>query len=429
MEPTSTGAVVARDSWIRRVATIGGRYGIATIGPLSVSGANFVASLALLRTLPPAHFGLFAFILVFIGFCFSLSNALIVTPYTVAANQRGFGPEEKRTYFKANLLFSLLAGLVCGGLALAMHAGGSETAVLFGLFGGLLMLRWFARAHSYAMHEPIRVAAVDIVYTTLVLSGLAVTWIIHDLNLDTALLTFVCAGTASVAASGNSYLKMQFIEALTGRLRGYASIWHNQSRWTLLGVASTEATMNTHAYLVTLIAGPAAFAPIAAATLFMKPIAMCANSLTQLERPAMARAIAAGDLGEALRRTRHYRWAIMLVWLITVTAAAVILIWFPRLILSESYDLTIVITATVLWACIEGIQSWLVPDAALLQAADRFRLLASVTVRSCIVTIIVVFLLLVFVSPVASLGGVLAGEIILACSFAAFRRAWRSGHV
>lgn len=427
MGSTGAEAILGRYGWLRRVAAIGGRYSIATVGPLSVSASHFLASLALLRELPPADFGLFAFVLVVIGFCFSLSNALIAAPYSVAVNQRGFGTSDASTFFKANLLFSVSVGFVCAGIAFGIHA--SETPWLFGLFGGLAMLRWFARTHAYARHAPRRVAALDLVYATVLFSGLALTWLLHAITLTSAITVFVSAGAAAVAVSGRSYLKKQFIDAFTGDLKNYASIWRNQARWTLLGVASTEATLNIHAYLIMLIAGPAAFAPIAAATLFMKPIAMCANSLTQLERPAMARAIAAGNHGEALRRTRHYRWAIMLVWLVTVTVAAIILTWFPRFILSDSYDLRIVIVATALLACIEGIQSWLVPDAALLQAADRFRLLASVTVRSCIVTIIAAFLLLVFVSPVASLGGVLAGSIVIAFSFAAFRRAWRSEHV
>lgn len=425
MEPTSARAISARYGWIRRVATIGGRYGIATLGPLSVSAAHFLASLALLRELSPAEFGPFAFMFIVVGFCFSLSNALIAAPYTVAANQRGFSADDARIFFKANLFFSVSVCVACSGIAYGIHAGGGKTALLFGLFGGLAMLRSFARAHAYAKHAPQRVAAVDITYATLLLTGLAVTWVFYDLTLDTALITFVAAATAAVSVSGIDFLKMQFAEAFAGNLRGYGSIWRNQSRWTLLGVTSTEATLNGHAYIVTLIAGPAAFAPLAAAALFLKPVAMCAISLTQLERPAMARALAAGDPGEALRRTHHYRWAIMLVWGITVSAAAISFVWFPNLIVPAKYDLTIVMVAVALWACIEGIQSWLVPDAALFQAADRFQMLANVTVLSSIVTIVSAFVLLFAFGPVASLGGVLAGELVVAYRFMVLRREWR----
>lgn len=427
MESTGGAEILARYSWIRHVAAIGGRYGIATLGPLSVSGANFLASLALLRVLPKAEFGLLAFLLVVIGFCFGLSNALIVAPYSVIANRATFSASNARTFFKANLLFSVTVGLVCASISYGIHAGGTETTLLFGFFGCFAMLRWFARAHAYAMHAPLRVAAVDIAYAILMVFGLSMTWLLHNLTLETALTVYALAAATAVMASGVDYLKKQFIDALAGNLRGYAFVWRDQSRWTLLGVASTEATLNAHAYLVTLIAGPAAFAPIAAAALFLKPVSMCAISLTQLERPAMARAIAEGHPDEAVRHARHYRWAIMLVWSGTVSAAAIVFLWFPTLILPGHYNPMTVMTAAALWACVEGIQSWVVPDAALLQAADRFRLLATATIVSGVVTIVAAFVFLITIGPVASLGGVFLGQLIVAQRFATFKRSWRSG--
>ena len=141
----------------------------------------------------------------------------------------------------------------------------------------------------------------------------------------------------------------------------------------------------------------------------------------------MARAIAEGHVDEAVLRSRHFRWAIMLVWTGTVSVAAFVFLWFPTLILPAHYDPTTVMAAAALWACIEGIQSWVVPDAALLQAADRFRMLATVTILSGVVTIVVAFLLLIAAGPVASLGGAVLGQIIVAQRFTAFKRSWRSG--
>jgi hypothetical protein len=96
----------------------------------------------------------------------------------------------------------------------------------------------------------------------------------------------------------------------------------------------------------------------------------------------------------------------MLIWLATVAAVAIIFLWFPTLILTKSYDPITVMVATGCWASIEAIHSRL--------AADRFRALAGVTVRSSIVTIIEAFSLLLAFGPLASLGGVLVGTIVSA---------------
>jgi len=421
-ESMSTAKILAQHGWMRGVGTIGGRYSLATIGPACVSASHFLASFALLRALPPAHFGLFAFSLVVVGFSLGLSSALIGTPYTVAANQDRFSTDKVLTFFKANLLFSVLVGLVCSGIVYGMHPDAAMTAPLFGLFGFLATLRWFSRAHAYAVHAPVRVAIMDITYAGVLIAGLAAVWLLHDLTMDTAIAAFISAAAASVAASGTGYLKSQFIKAFAGHLRGYASIWRNQSRWTLLGAVTTEATANAHAYMVTLMAGPAAFAPLAVGALFMRPISMCSNSLTQLERPAMARAIVAGEASEALHRSRHYRWALSLVWLATVAVAAVILVRFPGLIVTKNYDLVTVMEVTGLLALVEAVQLWISPEIALLQAAGKFRQLAEATVLSSIVTIMVGFSLLLTFGPVASLGGLLSGVIVLARCMTRLRR-------
>ena len=47
---------------------------------------------------------------------------------------------------------------------------------------------------------------------------------------------------------------------------------------------TTEATANAHVYIVTLIYGPLGFAPIAATALFIRPVGVAMNTLTDYER-------------------------------------------------------------------------------------------------------------------------------------------------
>ena len=144
-------------------------------------------------------------------------------------------------------------------------------------------------------------ATVDIVYSILLLSGLGFAWFMDDLTLDTALISFAVAGTVAVVATGKDYIGRQFIQAYAGRSAWLCTDLEESSPLVVAGCCNYEASFNAHAYLVTLIAGPSAFAPLAAAALFMKPLNMCSSSLVQLERPAMARAIAESQFGHALR--------------------------------------------------------------------------------------------------------------------------------
>src|SRR6185437_8170060 len=99
-----------------------------------------------------------------------------------------------------------------------------------------------------------------------------------------------------------------------------------------LGVVFTEVTVNAHAYLVTFFAGPGAFALLALGTLLMRPISLVQSALPDLERPAMTRIAAAGDLKALVRVEREFLAALLAVWLGTVALAAGLLHWAPQLL-------------------------------------------------------------------------------------------------
>ena len=394
------------------------RYGPAIIGPLSISVVHFLATLLMLRELGLDEFGLFAFILVAVQFGFGLSNALIGTPFTVRVNR---GDVQEALFFKANLFLSLVVGLVCGFSAIIMQA--QDVALATGAFSALAVMRWFWRSYFYAVHKPLRAAFSDLVYAltlALVLSGLWLT----EVTMNASLWAFALASFVALMACGPAVIAMQGRAILAGRLFDYTGIWREQSRWTLLGVVSTEATVNAHTWLVTLVAGPAAFAPLAAAALFFRPVSLCVTSLTQLERPSMARALSAGEPLLALGFARRFRMAMLLVWGGTALLALGILLRWPSLVIKESYDLSTIHWAVGFWAIIMLINSWRAPDSTLLQAANALRPLAMASVWSGIATVASVAALISFFDPVASMLGVLLGQIILAKRIALLLRHW-----
>ncbi len=136
-----------------------------------------------------------------------------------------------------------------------------------------------------------------------------------------------------------------------------------------MGVVLTETTANAHAYLVTLISGPGSFALLAVGALLMRPISLVYAALPDLERPAMARAIAAGDAARALRIVKQFRTAVGAMWVVTVLAAGAILIWFPHLVLKQGYGEEQALIVTALSAAIMAVRAVRTPESVLLQAA------------------------------------------------------------
>lgn len=422
VHPVPGGVATPVSGRVRRLTATTSRFGLAIVGPVAVAASNTVLQFAMLKTLQPAAFGLVAFVLGLTQFGFGLSNALVGTPYTLDANaDRSITANLLLTYLKGNLILSVLWGLLCFGTAAALGSVGD--AALFGVFEILAMLRWFGRSHLYALHRPTQVALSDLTYAAVLLVGAGFA-LVRGLSMGLVIGVLCAASLAGLLAVGRDFLTLQFRNVWGGSLRHYGTVWREQARWTLVGVVSTEATSNAHSYAVSLIAGPAAFAPIAAASLFIKPIGLVITSLTQLERPVMARKILAGDLAEARRTERVFRAAVLVAWAGTTVLASVVLLGCPQLLIKPSYDLKSVELAFALWTAIALLQCWATPSSVLLQAAQWFKALALSQVASAVVTLLVVIVATLVFPAVLTLGGILLGQAVMTVGIAILVRRW-----
>ena len=409
----------------RRLASRGaglGRYGVAVLGPMAVAGSHAALQLVLLRGLPPAQFGMFAFLLGMMQFGFGLSNALVGTPYTLDANDDPSRETLLLTLLKANLMLSTCWGGLCVAAVLALD-GGAEAAPL-GAFGALAMIRWFGRTYLYALHRPTRAAISDVVYALALVAGAGLAWAI-DLSAMHAVAVLCIAAMAGIAAIGPAFLRLQFIEAWRASLRPYGPVWRRQVRWALVGVGSSEATSNAHSYAVSLVAGPAAFAPIAAAALLVKPLMLVLASLAQLERPVMARHVQAGRIEAAARTRSQYRAAALCTWAGTTLLAGALFVVSPRLLTGASYDPQTIELAYGLWTGVALMQCWSVPTNVLLQAAGWFMPLARTGALAALVTLATVVGSMPLLPPVGSLIGVLLGQVAMSAGMMVLERRWR----
>ena len=404
------------------------RYGMSTLGPISVSAAHFIAALIFLRLLPRAEFGLFSFVFIIVPFCFSMSGALFGTSLVNTVNGVGpIGAETLAAYMKANILFCALAAVAVFGFMLA----GSAMPALAGivaLYGGLMTLRWFARSHAYAIHKMPRAIASDVAYSIALVTALAAAAVTHNLTALSAAAIMAACAFCALGAFGWNFLAAQARAIFAGSLRGFMPVWRDLARWSLLGVVTTEASANAHAYLVTFIAGPHAFALLAVGALFMRPVSLVLTALPDAERPAMARAMAQNKLSQAVRALSQFRVAGLSVLAATVALAAIIMIWFPQLVLKNSYDERSVLVVIAITTIVMTIRTVRTPESVFLQVVGEYRALAGASMRSSVVSIAITLTLLLVFGPVASMFGILTGEIVGAHRVFTLTRRWRAAH-
>jgi hypothetical protein len=413
---------------LEKLLKVAGRYALSALGPVCISGAHFLGAVLVFHTLSPIHFGLFSFVMTIVPFCISAAAALVGAPTTIGIRERGgVDAAQLATFQKANLLLALFAFAVVG-VSLLASGLSLEAAALFGLYGATMSLRWLGRVYAYATNAPARAAASDIAYGTLLVAGLGALYLLDRMTMTYTAVILLAAAAGSLAMFDRDYLRKQFAPSAAGRLADYAPVWRDLTRWSLLGVAATELTVNAHAYFVTFFSGPTAFALLALGSLLMRPVAVVLSSLPDMERPVMARAIGAGDFGRAFRVVKEFRTAAAAVLLATILLAATLLVWFPHIVLKQGYDGHAAVLIVAIWAAIMAIRALRAPEAVFLQAAGEFQPLANIGMQSCFVSLAATLALLVAFGPIASLLGIVAGDLVMTAGIFRLVRRWKLAH-
>ena len=142
----------------------------------------------------------------------------------------------------------------------------------------------------------------------------------------------------------------------------------------------------------------------------------------------MARAIAARDFAGLERIRRHFTWGLSAAWLANLALCALILTFFPALVLKKGYAIHDAALVAAICAAVMAVRALRTPLAVLLQAAGEFKALAGVGAMSGLVSVMMTLALLLAFGPMASLGGVLLGELVILLRLRVMVRRWRIAH-
>ena len=401
------------------------RYGASAAGPLAVSGAHFLASLILLRALPAREFGLFSFVMVVAAFGMSLNVSLITVAITrnLVTGEDGTRP----ICFQMNWLVCGLFGAVLG-LALLLGRAPPQEALTLGLFGAAFTFRWFGRCFAFVNGRTTAAIQSDLAYSLVILVGLGALSLGHRVTFTAGSQVLLAAALLGLLPFGWRFFREQLAALGRGNPLDYWPIFKDLTRWSLLGVALTEITVNAHAYLVTFISGASSFALLALGMLLLRPASLMQSALPDLERPVMARAIAARDFDGVNRIERRFLAGLSAAWAGNIALVAALLLFMPALVLKKGYALDQVVIIAILSAVIWGVRALRGPPSVLLQAAGKFRELASIGTVSGAVSVAATLALLLAFGPVASMGGILLGDRVILARVTQMARAWKAAH-
>jgi O-antigen/teichoic acid export membrane protein len=162
--------------------------------------------------------------------------------------------------------------------------------------------------------------------------------------------------------------------------------------------------------------------------LLMRPASLTQSALPDLERPAMARAMAVGDMPALSRIQRHFTFGLAAAWMANILLCVALLAFFPALVVKKSYSMENVVLVASICTFITAIRALRTPLAVLLQAAGRFKELARIGAVSAAVSLAATLALLLMAGPIASMGGIVLGELVILARCYAGARDWKLAH-
>ncbi len=389
------------------------RRHIGVVAAFAYSGANFCLAFVLQSTVESTAFGLYAFAMVLVQFGMGLSNALFASPLLVRLVDQDDGRGAVvQSFALANVLF-IATGTValCSVLlAVGMPAG---LVGLVGLQAAALWLRWFLRAVELASHNLLSPAGADIVYGIVTVLTGAFFFLSFGTGVFHALLAMLSGTLASTAVIGRGTLPLLFTRGKPS-LAPFLGSFRQHGSWASLGVVTTEITANLHSYVLTLWLGPAAFAPVATLALFLRPIPILMQAITQFERPGLARNIRDGAMDELAAGVRMISTIITGAVLLNSALIAAILFFESDLIGGGRYDALTLWPLLALLALGQVVRGLRTGPSAALQAAGRFRPLAFTTVYASLVTMggTMLAIAIGWQTIFVVLGAVVAGETL-----------------
>lgn len=376
------------------------------------SGFHFILTLVLIRLLSLHDFGIFAIAFVLGGIALTYGNAFVTVPATVRlARMKSRGAVDYLdVVFGSIALLVSIAAAILAALALWLTTGHGLEALAGGAFTGCWTLRNHVRTVMFARRAMTASIASDFSYSVSGIAFMAALLWQSDISVAAVLSALAAANVMAILVALRAVNRPR-ISFRPRMRRHYGAIWPDV-RWSLVAATTWNVQSQALTFLVAAIAGPAAYAPIAAAIVLFSPLRPAISAVVNVFRPDFASAFAARQY----RRVTLTLYALCAV--IAVTCATVGLVIWLGWPLIETYVFAgkFAGTAMPLIVALTGLSvlvySTYNAPLAFIQAAGEFKPVALATTFGGLVGLVSVSILLAVTSVAWSLAGVVAGEAV-----------------
>lgn len=386
------------------------RYG-QLAGNVGQAVAAFAVAYLLLQQAPLADYAVLSLILLMQAFGIALTQALIGAPLLIILHAQPpakDGPVLMGFVRLAAGIATAVAALQLGFVIFATQVPGPGALLV--VASATQVLRFALRSY-WLNRQPEKVVQSDLLQCCGVLMPLMYLFYLQVITLANIGVVLVLATLLALAPLLTPLWRWLYQAPDWGQ---FSQGLQQQGKPAALGVLTVELTANFHCYFVMLMSGSQAFAAIAAATLFFRPQAVIMQSLQQSDRALLVQAWMSNRYQQLQQIMRSLRRLVVSAFFVNLVVIVMLLYWQPAWLWPDATSRQDFQYALLLWSFVALLRSARLPLSMALQAADQFQSLARATYLSATVTIPAVGISWWLGGAIASLIGVLCGELLLA---------------
>ena len=397
----------------------GSRFALMISGEALQSAFHFALNIIMVRRLSAHDYGVFAITMVIGGLSLTYVRALTGMPASIWVGQsrdRLAATGYEVMFGSAALALSVIIAVI---VATILQLWIGFAAASGGLFVGFWSLRSHLRTAMFARSRQRAVAAGDFSFAAggATLTGLLLLSGARDLLQDAFFVLALANVLAIVVTIGAAKIVVR-ISFRRGTRRRYVRQWR-QLGWSTISVSMANLQGQGMALLVAGIAGPAAYAPIAAALLLFVPLRLVGATLVNMMQPVLAAHLAEGVTGKVWHQA--VCWTAILVSAGLIYGASV-MVMLPLMRIHAFEGAPIHVLGYFAWA-IQIVCLLYAMPRCFLEAAKAFRALAIINICSAAVGMTVVAVALYVAQPAWALAGAFLSEtMVLAACCIAMRR-------
>jgi len=387
------------------------RYLKSIGGNASVSAASLANAAAVFSIYNMADFGFYSLVLIFSTLVFSVINALFVASMQDYVTNAELLDVDLAAFVMSNLAIVCVMALLFGGYTeFAFDQWSLTVAVtVFLLVSGL---RWLVKSYRQMLADVNGYALSDALLAIgLFLTAAAAFILKFELVVFFWLMSLVQIFSMFALKTSVLFktLALFRFDMLVKIKEGYVQ----RGRDALIGSFTLELSQNSHSYLISIFAGPQAFAPIALANLMFRPFAVVMAGLVQSERPLLSTLLSEKQFAQAKACCRKLRRIVLICLLVNIVLLALALYCFDDVIAEKVGDFEAFVMILGVMVLICSLRAFRFPIALQFQSLGAYGVLKWAVIASGVASFLSVSGFIALGYFQASIIGLLLGEAVM----------------